>query len=86
VLLDRGAAEAICSRNRSILAVGVLGVRGAFFAGDSVAIMDPDGTEIARGLARLSAGDAARIAHQKPEEGGDEVIVHRDDLVVLPPE
>jgi glutamate 5-kinase len=84
VLLDRGAADAVCSRNRSILAVGVLGVRGVFLAGDAVAIIDPDGTEIARGLARLSASDAARVAHQKPDDGGNEVIVHRDDLVVLP--
>jgi glutamate 5-kinase len=86
VLLDRGAADAICSRNRSILSVGVLGVRGAFLAGDAVAIIDPDGVEIARGLTRLSASDAARVARQKPEDGGNEVIVHRDDLVVLPPD
>jgi len=85
ILLDRGASEAICAKNRSILAVGVLGVRGSFQSGDAVSIVDPDGTEIARGLSRLSQSDAARVAGQKQDDGdGKDVIVHRDDLVVLP--
>ncbi|WP_437688649.1 glutamate 5-kinase [Sorangium sp. So ce176] len=87
ILVDRGAAEAIGSKNRSILAVGVLGVRGTFLPGDAVAVFDPDGVEIARGLARMSAGDAARIARKKrDDDAGDDVVVHRDDLVVLPSE
>ncbi|WP_437926891.1 glutamate 5-kinase [Sorangium sp. So ce291] len=86
ILVDRGAAEAIGSKNRSILAVGVLGVRGTFLPGDAVAVVDPEGTEIARGLARMSASDAARIARKKRDEAGDDVVVHRDDLVVLPSE
>lgn len=86
ILVDRGAAEAIGKRNRSILAVGVLGIRGTFLPGDAVAVFDPDGNEIARGLARLSASDAARIARKKRPETGDDVVVHRDDLVVLPNE
>jgi glutamate 5-kinase len=86
VLVDRGAAEAICTKNRSVLAVGVLGVRGTFVPGDAVSIIDPEGTEIARGLARLSAGDAARMAQKRREDHGDDVVVHRDDLVVLPAE
>ncbi len=87
VVVDRGAADAICARNRSILPVGVLGVRGTFQPGDAVAIVDPEGRDIARGLVRFSASDAARIAGKKRDEtGGEEVIVHRDDLVVLPSE
>jgi len=86
VLVDRGAAEAICAKNRSVLAVGVLGVRGTFANGDAVSIVDPEGTEIARGLAQVSATDAARIAGRNREDEGDAVVVHRDDLVVLPAE
>jgi glutamate 5-kinase len=86
VLLDRGAADAICARNRSILAVGVLGVRGTFLPGDAVAIIDPEGKDIARGLVRFSASDAARIAGKRREEIGEEVVIHKDDLVVLPTE
>lgn len=86
LVVDRGAAAAIAGASRSVLAVGVMGVRGAFVAGDSVSIVDPDGTEIARGLVRASATEAAARAHQKWGEPDHDVLVHRDDLVVLPPE
>lgn len=86
LLLDRGATSAVVEKHKSVLAVGVLGVRGAFHPGDSVSILDPQGHEVARGLTRLSAADAARIAHRKGEAGSDEELVHRDDLVVLPTE
>jgi glutamate 5-kinase len=84
ILVDRGAAEAIAGKHTSVLAVGVLGVRGTFLPGDAVAIVDPEGSEIARGLAKMSASDAARMARKKRE--GEDVVVHRDDLVVLPGE
>jgi glutamate 5-kinase len=88
VIVDRGAAQAVGAQGKSLLAVGVLGVRGTFLPGDAVAVVDPDGTEIARGLSRLSAGDAARLAGRRREEddGPDDVVVHRDDMVVIPPE
>ncbi|HTJ81816.1 MAG TPA: PUA domain-containing protein, partial [Polyangiaceae bacterium] len=82
LILDRGAVDAV-HQNRSVLAVGVLGVRGSFQPGDSVALFDIDGREIARGLVRLSAVDAARAAG-KPADGESPEMVHRDDLVRLP--
>jgi glutamate 5-kinase len=89
LLVDRGAAEAICAQSKSLLAVGVLGVRGTFLPGDAVSIADASGTEIARGLSRVSASDAARLAghrREDDEEAEDVMMVHRDDLVLLPPE
>jgi glutamate 5-kinase len=89
LLVDRGAAEAICTQSKSLLAVGVLGVRGTFLPGDAVTVVDAAGTEIARGLARVSASDAARLAghrREDDEEAEDVMMVHRDDLVLLPPE
>ena len=83
LVLDRGAAEAV-KKNRSVLGVGVLGVRGTFQRGDSVSLFDLDGRELARGLARLSAGDAARECGRRTSENDPEEIVHRDDLVLLP--
>ncbi len=83
LVLDAGAAEAVCA-NRSVLAVGVLGVRGSFQPGDSVSLMGPDGAELARGLVRHSAVDAARAAGRRDESGSSETVVHRSDLVVLP--
>ena len=59
---------------------------GTFAAGDSVSVLDPEGREIARGLTRFSAVDAARIAGRKPEGGPSAEVIHKDDLVVLPEE
>jgi glutamate 5-kinase len=82
LILDAGAAEAIL-KNRSVLAVGVLGVRGSFHAGDSVSLVDAAGRELGRGLVRQSAGEAARLAGVRTQ-GDDDELVHRDDLVLLP--
>ena len=79
LILDRGAAEAV-RRNRSVLAVGVVGVRGQFDAGDSVTLVDTNGLEVGRGLALLSSVAAAAACGNA--EAGE--IVNRSDLVVLP--
>jgi glutamate 5-kinase len=89
-LLDQGAVAAVVERGRSVLPVGVLGVRGDFAPGDAVTLLGPSGREIGRGLARLGATDAAAIAGKRSEEltssrGSDaeSVVVHRDDLVLV---
>jgi glutamate 5-kinase len=91
ILLDHGAVDAVVERGRSVLPVGVLGVRGQFGPGDAVTLVAPDGREIGRGLARLGSSEAAAVAGKKGEElaawraggsDGDIVVVHRDDLVL----
>jgi glutamate 5-kinase len=80
LLLDPGAAQAI--KTKSLLAIGVRGVRGDFRAGDSVRVLGPDGAEIGRGLARCAATDAVLLAGRKDEDEERAILVHRDDLVV----
>jgi glutamate 5-kinase len=87
MVLDRGAAEAVRAKGKSVLSVGVLGVRGDFRAGDAVRVVDVEGKEIARGLARCGAGDAAMVAGKAraelpPELAELAVVVHADELVV----
>lgn len=87
ILLDRGASSAVRAKGKSVLSVGVLGVRGDFRAGDAVRIVDIEGNDIARGLARCSAADAAMVAGKPREELPSElaqlaVLVHADELVV----
>lgn len=93
ILLDRGAAEAIVKNGRSLLPVGVLGVRGDFSRGDAVMLVSHEGREIGRGLARYGAAEVAAMAGKRGDEiralhGEDEetVVVHRDDLVLSPDE
>jgi glutamate 5-kinase len=89
LVIDEGAAKAIQSGKTSLLAIGVLGVRGHFAPGDAVRLVAPDGSEIARGLTRLGAPEAARAAAWRDrapsvEEGEKPpLIVHKDDLVLL---
>jgi glutamate 5-kinase len=87
IVLDHGAAEAVRAKGKSVLAVGVLGIRGDFRAGDAVRLVDAAGGEIARGLARCGAADAALVAGKAredlPAERADlAVVVHADDLVI----
>ncbi len=87
IVLDRGASEAVRTKGKSVLPVGVLGVRGAFRAGDAVRLLDPDGAELGRGLARCAAEDAARVAGRPREdlstvEKEIDVLVHRDEMAI----
>lgn len=90
VVVDEGAAQAICERGSSLLPVGVREVRGDFRPGDIVSVLDPTCREIARGLVNFPAEDVRKIqgchtSHISRRLGHrdfDEVI-HRDNLVVL---
>lgn len=89
VLIDEGAATAIIEHGKSLLPVGVVGLRGEFRRGDSVSVVTIAGKEIARGLTRLGALEVARAAGKKGAElasalGGDSeaIVIKRDDLVV----
>ncbi|MFT7621729.1 MAG: glutamate 5-kinase [Myxococcota bacterium] len=77
VQLDAGAAAAVLRRGASLLSVGITTVSGDFVAGEAVSIVDPDGIEIARGLARTGATEL----HERIGTAGGGPAIHRDDLV-----
>jgi glutamate 5-kinase len=89
IAVDDGAVRALMS-GKSLLPAGVTRALGRFDRGDTVSIIGPDGTEVARGICAYSDADAARIIGRKSADieqvlgfrGRDE-IVHRDDLVLL---
>jgi glutamate 5-kinase len=89
ITVDDGAVRALMG-GKSLLPAGVTRALGRFERGDTVSIIAPDGTEIARGICAYSDTDAARIIGRKSVEieavlgfrGRDE-IVHRDDLVLI---
>jgi len=86
--IDAGAASALRAGS-SLLPVGVTALGGAFERGDTVAIFDEAGRELARGLVNYDAGDLARIRGQRSEHiesllgfsYGDEAV-HRNQLVL----
>jgi glutamate 5-kinase len=87
--LDEGACRAISQHGRSLLAIGVTDVSGSFQKGDVVAVVDPQGCEVARGLTNYSADEIRRIQGLRTDQIGpvlghrpyDEVI-HRDNMVL----
>ena len=82
LIVDAGAANALQERGKSLLSVGILGIRGHFRPGDAVAVVCANGEEIARGLARHGAPELARTAGKRDDDDG--IAIHRDDLVVWP--
>lgn len=91
VVVDQGAEGALRTGSKSLLPIGVIGVRGKFDPGDAVRIVGLSGREIARGLSRLSAQEIARTSGICRDSSGlgDEqnerawVVVHKDDLVLM---
>lgn len=88
LVVDTGAVGALLS-GKSLLPAGVKTVAGNFSRGDTVAVVSPEGREIARGLIAYDAADAVRIAGLKTDEIADvlgyearSAMIHRDDLVV----
>ncbi len=88
VSVDAGAVRAL-DQGKSLLPAGVTLVSGQFSRGDTVAILGPDGSEVARGLVAYDAADALKIAGLKTAEiervlgyEARTAMVHRDDLVM----
>jgi glutamate 5-kinase len=89
VEVDAGAVEKLLCEGKSLLPIGMVGVEGEFVRGDVIAIRNPQGAEIARGLANYSSGEA-RLLCRKPSSEIETLLgyvaepemVHRDNLVV----
>lgn len=88
ITVDAGAVKALKS-GKSLLPAGVTLVSGKFSRGDTVAILDHQGHEIARGLVGYDAADAIKIAGKKTAEieavlghEARSAMIHRDDLVM----
>lgn len=88
LIVDEGAERALHS-GKSLLPAGVRNVTGEFSRGDTIAVVNLAGLEIARGLAGYDAQEARQIAGKKSIEiaailgyAGRSAMVHRDDLVM----
>ncbi len=90
LVLDIGAVTALVRDGKSLLPIGVTGVRGSFERGEAVACLDPEGREIARGLVNYAAGEARVIMRRASSEiegllgyVDEPELIHRDNLVLL---
>ncbi len=87
--LDAGAARALRESGKSLLPVGVVAVEGGFSRGEMVVCLDPEGREVARGLANYGAAEARAIRGLASAEIeavlgylDEPELIHRDNMVV----
>ena len=90
ITLDAGAVKALVADGKSLLAIGATAVEGHFERGELVSLANPEGREIARGLANYGAAETARILRKPTSEIeaalgyiAEPELIHRDNLVVL---
>lgn len=89
VTIDAGAVQALFD-GRSLLPAGIIAVAGEFERGVCLAVLDPDGAELARGISAYNSDEARIVAGQASARfeallgySGPDALIHRDDLVML---
>ena len=89
IVIDDGARRAI-GQGKSLLPAGVVRVEGSFSRGDVVAILDKKGEALAKGLVCYDSAEVQVIAGHQTHKIKDllgynrrNVLVHRDDMVIL---
>lgn len=89
VHIDEGAARKLTEEGKSLLPIGMVAAEGEFVRGDVIAICNPAGAEIARGLANYAAAEARLLCrcashdiHAHLGYAAEPEMVHRDNLVL----
>jgi glutamate 5-kinase len=88
--VNEGARRALAERGASLLAAGVMEVRGSFARGDVVSIIDEQDREFARGMVNYSSAEARKISglHSKKideliEDRNYDAIITRNNIAFL---
>jgi glutamate 5-kinase len=89
VVVDEGAAQRLREDGKSLLPIGMLSVEGEFSRGDVIAVRDPAGNEVARGLANYASAEARLLCRKASTEierllgyVAEPEMIHRTNLVV----
>ena len=90
VMVDDGAAKAMASDGRSLLAIGIKDVGGDFGKGDIVSVVNQQSIEIARGLINYSVSQVRQIRGCRSDRIEQilgqcpyEEVIHRDNLAIM---
>ena len=88
VVVDAGAHRAITQGKASLLASGIVRVENRFASMDVVSIVDCEGREFARGIAKCASEEAERFSAKRGAATGSTatsspVLVTRDNIVLL---
>lgn len=90
LILDDGAVRALVEKGRSLLPVGIRAVEGTFRRGDTVALCDGTGREIAHGLAGMDAAELTAVQGLRLDVAAERLgyvlpktAVHRDNVLLV---
>ncbi len=90
VVIDAGAVLKLREGGKSLLPIGMVDVQGEFHRGDVIAVLDPTGAAVARGLANYASSEARLIAKKPSTEfekilgfSGEPEMIHRDNMVII---
>ncbi|MFW6271400.1 MAG: glutamate 5-kinase [Bacillota bacterium] len=88
LIVDKGAAEALISRGKSLLPGGIIEVKGDFKSGEPVAIISED-KKIGKGIVNYSSSEIKKIKGFHSEEIEEKLgyfnkseVIHRDNMVI----
>jgi len=90
IQIDQGAVNALQKNGSSLLPIGITSVEGGFGKGEVVAVVSPEGLEIARGLSNYASGDLEKIRGLRTSQIADQLghcpyaeVIHRDNMTIL---
>lgn len=93
VIVNICARRALEEQGRSLLPVGIVGVRGVFAPNDLIAVSDETGETFARGIAQYGSAEITRLTGVITSKMADALgvasaprdeVIHRNSLVLLP--
>lgn len=90
IIVDDGAAQALCENGRSLLPAGITQIKGDFHRGDTILILNSNGKKLAKGIARYSSKALTQIAGHHSDDIENQlgyaygsVAVHRNDMILI---
>ncbi len=90
LIIDSGAAQAICAKKASLLPSGIIKTEGTFSRGDGVICSLNNGTKIARGVVEYDQDEINKILGKQSSEIESILgfkhhrgIIHRDNMVIM---
>jgi glutamate 5-kinase len=81
ITINTNAARALQHRQASLLVSGVTACQGEFSAGQVIAVLDPEGNIIGKGIAELSSQQLAATLSSGESKRG--VLVRRENFLIL---
>ena len=81
VTINANAAKALLQRQASLLISGVTACQGEFFAGQVIAVLDPEGNIIGKGIAEHGSQQLAAMLSSGASQRG--VLVRRENFLIL---